>query len=591
MNFKKFLLFGIMAAVCSVESVLAQEIKVDIDVNSTAITVSGALGGGMAEKRLMMYCMQKGTGLSDLQAESETPVVTNAFAGIGYTTSNASGDYTFADFMINGSSGEYNFYVVEAATGTSYAQESVYVTAKTDVDGFIGAMTSANGITNEDDRIAAVVSVLDTEASSSTIGIKMPVYKLLDGNTRKKVAENLGGKTFTNVTGTQDFINIASVRPCIEAAASGEGFDMVMFPEDYPELKDIAAQIKTENPINSFESDPAFGILSSFNKADRIAVLNKALQIANGNSVVDKITVTVINKQLAECSGYGDITGIIEAHKDNGLVSLDFSAYNNSKYRNDLNKDLAAKSFNSCTELVQYIQTYLSSALAAENNSAGGNVVGGGGNGGGGGGGSAYFKPSEQVVTPEHEDNKPEIPENPVLPEFSDMEGYDWAREAVESLYAKGIISGRSEDVFAPQENVKREEFTKMIVNAFKLYDPYAWCDFSDVEKGSWYESYVASGVKNNIIYGISEDKFGTGLFITRQDMAVVTARAMGGVPENTGADFTDSDKVADYAKQAVAYMKEKGIVSGYPDGSFGPEKLCTRAEAAVIIYTALRNR
>ena len=52
---------------------------------------------------------------------------------------------------------------------------------------------------------------------------------------------------------------------------------------------------------------------------------------------------------------------------------------------------------------------------------------------------------------------------------FADLEGVLWAKEAILSLADNGVINGRSEGVFAPNENIKREEFVKIIVVAFDI--------------------------------------------------------------------------------------------------------------------------
>ena len=81
---------------------------------------------------------------------------------------------------------------------------------------------------------------------------------------------------------------------------------------------------------------------------------------------------------------------------------------------------------------------------------------------------------------------------------------------------------------------------------------------------------------------------FGTGMDITRQDMAVLiykclkTAKSEENYEEQ--ADFIDADDIAEYAKNCVGYMKKFNIITGYEDKSFRPENTATRAEAAVIL-------
>ena len=110
-------------------------------------------------------------------------------------------------------------------------------------------------------------------------------------------------------------------------------------------------------------------------------------------------------------------------------------------------------------------------------------------------------------------------------------------------------------------------------------------CGFEDVPSDAWYSSYVYSAVKNGIVSGVSANQFGTGLPITREDVAVLIWRACQGQEVNV-ENFSDGDDVSNYAKEAVMWLKESKIVSGYDDGTFRPKNLITRAETAKILWT-----
>ena len=76
---------------------------------------------------------------------------------------------------------------------------------------------------------------------------------------------------------------------------------------------------------------------------------------------------------------------------------------------------------------------------------------------------------------------------------------------------------------------------------------------------------------------------------ITRQDVCVIAAKLLKNA-ENEDSSFTDWDEVADYAKESVARLAGAKIISGMGDGSFGPRRTCTRAQAAKIIYGILKG-
>ena len=91
------------------------------------------------------------------------------------------------------------------------------------------------------------------------------------------------------------------------------------------------------------------------------------------------------------------------------------------------------------------------------------------------------------------------------------------------------------------------------------------------------------------ICSGISENKFGVGMNIKRQDAAVMVYNVLSkkNAFEIEKNDFNDYDTVSEYAKEAVSKLAGAAIVNG-SDNSFRPDALLTRAEAAQIIYGSL---
>ena len=114
---------------------------------------------------------------------------------------------------------------------------------------------------------------------------------------------------------------------------------------------------------------------------------------------------------------------------------------------------------------------------------------------------------------------------------------------------------------------------------------------FVDV-KDMWYKPYVLKAKNFGIINGISDTEFGIGSSITRQDMAVMITRTiseLGIKTEKTETDeFTDKNKVSDYATEAVGYMKSIGLIQGY-NNEYRPRDNLTRSEAAKIIFELLK--
>jgi hypothetical protein len=209
-------------------------------------------------------------------------------------------------------------------------------------------------------------------------------------------------------------------------------------------------------------------------------------------------------------------------------------------------------------------------------------VTGGGGGGGGGTAGrnSSGYEPGITLAPTGGSD----------LPVFSDVMKDRWSCLYIESLAKSGIITLPPDALFYPGREVTREEFVKMITGAFSCIDESAEVDFSDVSVSDWFYSYVASAYNQGIVNGISDTEFGSGLKITRQDMAVMAYRAVqkfGRRLDNTdsGERFADDEYIRDYARDAVYAMRAAGIISGTGNGAFEPDMYATREQAAKIIY------
>jgi hypothetical protein len=169
-----------------------------------------------------------------------------------------------------------------------------------------------------------------------------------------------------------------------------------------------------------------------------------------------------------------------------------------------------------------------------------------------------------------------------------------WGKMYIESLYRRGIISGKGEGIFSPDDNITREEFVKLVVELFGFADTSTYyTNFSDVDKEQWYYPYIAIAFKHNIINGIGENRFGVGENISRQDICkiidnITKAININAKPVGEDAVFIDSGEIDDYALSSVNDMYKYGIISGSSDGRFYPKNYATRQEAAKIIYHVL---
>ncbi|HZG88361.1 S-layer homology domain-containing protein [Paenibacillus sp.] len=180
---------------------------------------------------------------------------------------------------------------------------------------------------------------------------------------------------------------------------------------------------------------------------------------------------------------------------------------------------------------------------------------------------------------------------------FEDVADH-WAKRDIELLASKLVLNGASATAFAPDRSVTRAEFAAMLVRALGLDERPTASKFSDVEGSAWYAGAVGAAAERGIVGGVGDGQFRPGDTITRQQMAVMIARALTFVGRgqadasaSVSADrFADAAVVAEWAKAEVELAADAGIVSGRPDGTFAPNDESTRAEAAAMLYRLLRH-
>lgn len=179
--------------------------------------------------------------------------------------------------------------------------------------------------------------------------------------------------------------------------------------------------------------------------------------------------------------------------------------------------------------------------------------------------------------------------ENP----FTDVKYDDWFYDSVKYAYENDLMKGISDTEFAPSSDITRAMFVTVIYRMEKEPQTES-CVFTDVERGSYYEKAVAWANANGIVSGISQECFAPNEPITREQMAAIIYRyaAFRGYDVTAGGStaYTDNGDISDYARDAVIWAAEKSVMTGNTDGSFAPKANTTRAQAAAVFMRMLEN-
>lgn len=173
---------------------------------------------------------------------------------------------------------------------------------------------------------------------------------------------------------------------------------------------------------------------------------------------------------------------------------------------------------------------------------------------------------------------------------FTDVKSDDWFSSAIEFVHKKNLMKGVSDNEFAPNEKLSRAMIVTILYRMEN--EPSAsFNKFGDVNADEWYGAAVAWASENGIVNGVSENEFAPNDNLTREQMAAIIYRYImfkGGdtsVGENADINsYADAENISDYAVEAIRYAVASGLMKGDSETTLNPSGTATRAETATII-------
>lgn len=187
---------------------------------------------------------------------------------------------------------------------------------------------------------------------------------------------------------------------------------------------------------------------------------------------------------------------------------------------------------------------------------------------------------------------------------FSDVPTSHWAYSSIMLLVEKGVISGYADGLFKPNELVSRSEFAKMMTLALQIpLIKDTAPSFADVSRNDWEFVYVETAKKYLTGYQQGESYYFKGKEpAVREDMAVALVKTLNlesEVADDINAEyvyarlqqiFSDADTISPNLRKYVLLAYEADLIGGYTDGTCGPQKSITRAEAASMLVKVLKS-
>lgn len=172
---------------------------------------------------------------------------------------------------------------------------------------------------------------------------------------------------------------------------------------------------------------------------------------------------------------------------------------------------------------------------------------------------------------------------------FTDVKETDWFFKGVEYVVDKGVMSGVSENEFAPSGKLTRAMLVQMLYNMESRPACDAENAFMDVPVGQWYTDAVIWANDAKIVSGMGEGLFAPNMEITREQMVAMLYNyaKYKGYDVTASADlsaFADTASVSAWAQPAMQWAVAEGYISGMGDSQLAPQGTATRAEIASVI-------
>ncbi len=547
-----------------------EEPSIIIDSLTGICTVSGNLGAAEREETLKLMVLKPNTDITKIQGSD--------IAWVEEKYPDADGKYEFVMRLgPNAPAGQYQFVLQNRTTGRKIFT-STYLTTEHQ----IGLLKELDALTPE--KIPEWLNInaenfdlqrlpeftawesLSTQSKEVVCGILagIPFAPEDDGSNVVQKVELLRQEVRNGIVlGRAN--DIASIE---ELARHLEDYqDIIAVPESIQKRMQDFPQSGQETVLQNLV-DTSFETLPEIRKAYAYEVIAQTVETASHWSEIQELCSTekeflpVNSERLANVSS--------------GRLHLVYTP-------------LLGKRFSSLEKIVQALDAAAADALSSSGGGSGGSSSGGGG--GRGSGQGTVFQPAPELEMTE-EEKAAEEEKNSI---FTDLENTSWAREYIEELAKRNVISGYGEKRFGPNDPVTRGQFVKMVVGAFGLKgELLKTARFEDVGTEHMFAESVEIAYGLGIINGLSDNCFGVDTPITRQDAAVILSRTLAYVgeetaePENMG--FADKEQVAAYAKAAVAQLAAAGVINGREGNRFCPLEQITRAESAKIIYISAEN-
>ena len=169
---------------------------------------------------------------------------------------------------------------------------------------------------------------------------------------------------------------------------------------------------------------------------------------------------------------------------------------------------------------------------------------------------------------------------------FTDVPKTAWCRSDVEYVWQHGIMKGISATKFGPHTKMTRAMFVTVLyrMEGSPSVEGMQIPAFTDIG-AKWCYDAIIWAYNAGVTLGKTATTFAPNDSITRAEIVTMVYRYSGSPTVSGVPNFTDAASVGAWARDAIIWATSVGVVNGYTDGSFGPNKTALRSEMAAMLH------
>lgn len=179
--------------------------------------------------------------------------------------------------------------------------------------------------------------------------------------------------------------------------------------------------------------------------------------------------------------------------------------------------------------------------------------------------------------------------------EFKDIEKNSWYSEAVKYVTEKQIMNGVSNNEFAPDDFMTRAMLVTVLYRMENSKTVDKNTAFSDIENNSWYTDAVIWAYENKIVNGVSDTLFAPNENVSREQLATIICRYaqfknISTEINETNLNYSDAKNISEWANSSMKWAINNGIINGTSEYTLSPSDNTTRSQVAVILMRFIEN-